>query len=76
MARYQVEVDVDGSQYILNPNAFPENTANIKSFMAIMLVIYVDSVTVRKIEFKVLPDNQNSYLSIATTIIFFPGPKN
>lgn len=44
--------------------------------MAIMFVILVDSVAVRKIEFKVLPDNQNMDVLIATTIIFLLGPKN
>ncbi len=44
--------------------------------MAIKLVILVVSLALRKMEFKVLPDNQNIDVLIATTITFLLGPKN
>jgi hypothetical protein len=48
----------------------------MKSFIAIKFVILAVSVTVRKIESKVLPESQKIYVSIATTIRFLLGPKN
>jgi hypothetical protein len=43
--------------------------------MAIILVNLDVSVSVLKIEFKVLPGSQYNYVAIEMTMIFFP-PKN